>query len=159
MSSSVKPAVNGLMTLMTAVLPVTTTVAVARSNALFVYTAPLTFLITNVMGDANWAELGPSYRIEEQYSIHCELTSYMGGNQDFLDRWDEVLDAWSIATVAIANDPHLTGIPNNGEAVNGPVRVARYSGYNLTSDADPKGNSIGCLEFAVDCKQRVTSLT
>jgi hypothetical protein len=156
MSSSVPAAVDGLMKLMTAVLPETTTVAIGKSG-LQVYQAPLTFLVINVLGDGTPGEMGPSYRIEERYSIMCELTSY-AGDTNFLQRWTEVLDAWATVTVAIANDPHLTGTPNSPN-VNGPVRYAKYTNYSLQADADPKGQSIGCLQFAVDCQQRVTSLT
>ena len=79
MASSVPGAVGALITILTAALPGDATVWFGK--ALPVYTAPLTLQILKVSGDQEPAELGPSYRREETFSIHCELTSF-AGDQD-----------------------------------------------------------------------------
>ncbi len=112
------------------------------------YTAPVTLQVTGITGNQQPAELGPSYKREETYSILCELTSF-AGDQDFPTRLSEVMDNWALITVAVAGDPTLGG----------NVRFAECGDMDFSPKSDIKGFSLGSLTFDVRCSQRITSLT
>lgn len=159
MSSSIGPAVRNFITLMTAVLPNDCTIALMKDQPKF--TGTLTLQITDVIGDQEWAELGPEYKREETFHIMCKLTSF-AGDQDEVARLTEVTDAWSTVTVAVANDMQLTGVPGGDPdnfARTPAVRLAEVGEMEFMPEVTSSGKSVGCLTFAVKCQQRITTLT
>lgn len=154
--SAVPYAVNNFMVLMAAVLPQGSTVELAQPVPK--YTSPLTLRITGVSGDQEWKELGPSFRREEQFNILCELSKWEG-DQDFLARMNEVYAAFETVTVAIGNDPQLTGTPDAVFDQQGSVRLAEVRNLLYVPAADAPGMSLGKLTFDVYCQQRITTLT
>lgn len=156
MSSSFGPAMDGFIALMTASLPATTQVYFGKELA--IYEAPVTLQILGIQGHQDPAELSPTARREETFSILCKLTSY-AGDQKFLDRFHEVMTTWALITVAVANDPHLTGTPGGTGNAQTPVRFAQPISENFMPEANTTGQSLGCLTFEVHCAARITSLT
>lgn len=145
MASSIPGATSALISIATAALP---TAFVWFGKALPAYNAPITLQILNVTGDQEWMEVGPAFRREETYSINCELTSW-AGDQNYQQRMVEVMNAFQTLTLALYNNMTL----------NGTVRLSEVKTLSFTPDADPKGLSLGRLDFAVDCQQRISVLT
>lgn len=110
--------------------------------------APITLQILSVEGDQVPAELGPTYKREETYSIMCDLVSF-AGDQLYVNRLSEVMTSFALITVAIANNPTL----------NSAVRFAEVGDFVFTAHADNKGMSLGSLTFAIRCSQRISSLS
>ena len=104
MASSIPLAVPYFMNLCATALPSDS--LVAFGTVLPKFTAPISLLVTEVVGNQEPAELGPSYRREETYSILCELSSF-SGDQDLPLRLTEVFDAFALITVAVGNDMTL----------------------------------------------------
>lgn len=146
MASSIPGATQALISIATAALP--STAQIWFGKALPVYTAPLTLQILKMSADQEWAFLGPTYKREEIYAIHCELTSW-AGDQDYISRLNEVMNAFQTLTLAIYNNPTL----------NNTVRLCEVKRLDYEPDADAKGMSLGRLDFTVDCQQRISTLT
>jgi hypothetical protein len=160
MSSCMPIATANFLTLMTAVLP-TSGVNVYFGNPMSMYTAPIHLQVYEVEGTQEWAELGPSYRREEMFAIKCKLSSY-AGDTDFLSRMQETYNTFETITIAVANDPTLTGIPNGvitAGGTQGAVRIAQVTNMVFVPKGGANGKSMGELNFDVECTQRITSLT
>lgn len=112
------------------------------------YSAPLTFMITEVTGDQQPAELGNQYKREETFAIVCSLISYQGGVPDFNSMLTSLMANFVLLSQAIANNPTLTGA----------VRFAEVGNFHITPETDANGQSAVTLDFSVRCQQRVTSL-
>lgn len=150
MSTSVPGAVEAWLAMATAALPQGTTIVFA--DVIPTFTAPLTLQLTGVKGDQTSAEIGPSYRREEHYTISCELTSY-AGDQDMLARLSEVFTAFESLLVAVGSQPNLplAGVPQ--------VRFAQITDFSFSAEPDQAGQSIGTISFDVDVQARVESLS
>lgn len=147
MSTSIPLAVPAFIAIATAALPANFQV---RFDTQFdTRIDPKALLVTGVRVTEDAAgELGPNYRHEEHYDIVCQLCS-TAGNDDEATRMAEVYALYDLISVAIANAPTL----------NDTVRTAwtRQLGYSPTHD--PKGFSVGCLDFEVSVTNRATSLS
>lgn len=146
MSSAIPGAVQALISIAQGALPSDATVWFGVP--LPVYEAPITLQILKVTGEQEVAQLGPNYRREETFEIHCCLTSFAGDN-DFVSRMTEVYANFSLLTVAIATNYTL----------NNTVRFAEIRQFDYQPDADGKGMTLGQLDFAVACQVRIESLT
>jgi len=114
-----------------------------------VYISPKRFRITGVRDIRQEpAEIGPNYKREETYIIECEIASIAGG-EDFLGRMSEVFDIFARTTVAVANNYTLDGA----------VRFAQPLEGEYIPDRDANGQTLGILQFGIECAQRITSLT
>src|ERR1700743_3368810 len=168
MASSIPFAVNNFIALMTTLF---TNAGHPEYQIQFgklqqMYTAPITLEILGVdAGDQKPAELGPSYKRDEEYVIECNLCSY-AGDQDFLSRMVEVFDVWEIVTAGIANDPSLTGVPNSpqksfpsstGGVGHSSVRFAQIRNMNFYGKPTTQGKSVGCITFDIHCEARIES--
>jgi hypothetical protein len=145
-SSSLPNALPAFVSIATAALP---TGFQIKEGAIFgPYIAPQALLITGIhfTQDA-YAELGPSYKHEEHYSIQCALCSAQAPD-DQASRLLEVYSSYSLISVAVANNPTL----------NGTIRLAWTRQLDYSMGYDPKF-SVGTLTFEVQCQARVTSLT
>lgn len=118
------------------------------------FSAPTTIEINEVEpADQEPAELGPSYRREELYSIKCKITVFNGegsnGASDFLARMNDCFTVWKALAVAVANDFTLGG----------NVRYAEVGELCYEPTTDGSGRAMGCLTWVIRCSQRVTSLS
>jgi len=113
------------------------------------YSAPLTFMISEITGDQTVAEIGPSFRREETFSLICSLIAYNGGVPDFAGQLQLLMANFTLIALAIGNNPTL----------NGSVRFAEVGNFQITPETDVNGQSATTLDFAIRCQQRVTSLT
>lgn len=155
MSSAIPAAVTSFTALATDSLPSGTIIWFGAQLAK--YTTPLTLQITGISGDSEWRELGPSYRREEAFNIMCNLSSW-AGDQDFPSRMTETMDAFETLSLAVYNDPQLTGtLGGTGSA--GAVRDAEIKDYLFVPTAMTNGGSLGRLTFDVHCVARVTTIT
>lgn len=148
--SAIPGALNEVLSIATAEFPANTTVWYGKE--LPAYSAPLTFQVTEITGDQNWAELGPLYRREETFALVCSLTRYDGGAvtpDTFPAQLDEVMSAFVTFAKAIANNPDLSG----------NVRVAEVGNFQIMSDVDANGFGYSTLDFSIRCQQRVNSLS
>lgn len=147
MSASLPNALPAFMSIAQAALPTDFQVALG-AVLLSPYAAPQTLLVlgANFTEDA-FAELGPTYRHEEHYSIRCNLTSF-AGDRDQLARLAETYALYKSILIAVAAAPTL----------NGTVRLAWCSQLGYTPMADSKGMTFGSLDFEVQCQARVDSL-
>lgn len=146
MASSIPGAVNALISIATAALPAATQIWFGKK--LPVYEAPITLQILEISGEQEWFELGPAYRREEVYAIHCELASW-AGDKDHPSRMAEVMGAFETLTLALYNNGTL----------NNTVRLSEVKMLNYTPDDDAKGWSLGRLDFTVECQQHISTLT
>lgn len=151
MATSIDGAVHALLTMMDptqgGVLPAGALVTFGKY--LPAYEASITFQVTGVrVNEDNIAELGPSYRHEEDFDIEAILAIWAGDN-DQLQRFDDVFTNYNLIETTIANNPTL----------NGNVRVAVVSKGDYTPDQDAAGNTVGELSININCTQRVASLT
>jgi len=112
------------------------------------YTAPLTFLITEITGDQKPAELGNQYRREETFNLVCTLVAYQGGPPDYIDQLTSLMASFVTLSQAIANNPTL----------NGAVRFAEVGNFDIVPATDGGGQGAVTLDFQIRCSQRVTSL-
>ena len=146
MSSSIPNAVQQFITIAATVMPSQSVFWFGK--ALPVYTQPWTLQINEITADQQPAELGPTYRREELFELHGILSSW-AGDSDNISRLNEVFAMFADITVAVANNPTL----------NSAVRFAECSPVQYVPDVDPKGFSLGELNFEIRCSQRITSLT
>lgn len=146
MSASLPSSIPALVTIAQGALP--TNFQVALSKVPPVYVPSQSLLITGVRFSKDaYAELGPTYRHEEQYTVSCSLFSSAGGS-DALARLQEVYSLYTAIQEAIANNPTL----------NATVRLAWPKQQAFTPGADANGLDVGQLDFQVYCEVRVTSL-
>lgn len=147
MSSSIPGAIQAFMTVAGAALPAGSQVWFGKT--LGTYVAPVTLQVNGtVNGRQEPAELGPSYRREEEYEFSCTLTCW-AGDEDFMQRMLDTFTNFGLLTVALANNPTM----------NGTVRFVQVTTLNFTPDSTAPGASSGILAFNVNCQQRITSLT
>lgn len=158
MSSSIGPAVNNLIGIVTAAIPTSLTGEGATQvvfGELSKYEAPVILRILEVTGDADVAELGPNFRREETYSIVCEIDTW-AGDQDYVTRFNDAMTIYNAVTVAVATNPWLStsGLNDSSAA----VRFAEVGNYSIVPHATPIGQSVCSVQFHVRCSQRVDSL-
>lgn len=146
MSSHIPATLNYFIQLCQATLPADRLVYFGKRLAK--YTAPITLQVAGITGDQVVAELGPSYRREETFALHCVLSAF-SGDQQYIDRFNDIFNDWSAITIAVANDPALG---NN-------VRYAEVGNMSYLPEATTHGMSIGDLSFDVRCQVRITSAT
>lgn len=115
---------------------------------LSVFSAPITLEILGWEGEQVPAELSPSARREEEFTIKCCLSSY-AGDKDFSARELTCVTHWNAISVMIGNDYTLGG----------NVRWAQMHEYNFSGVSDADGQALGNLDFSILCSQRVASLT
>lgn len=154
-SSSIPGARANLQALLTTEFDGQPNVQVYYGKTLSQFTSPQTVQILGWTGDQEPAELGPSYRREETFQLHCEIVSWSDGD-DFNARETEVMDLFYTIATTIGNNPTL---PSTYGGTDGAVRYAEVGSFTFTPDMDGSGHSSGTLQFAVHCSQRVTSLT
>src|SRR5215469_12663749 len=151
MASSVPLAVPAFMTLCQNALP---TGFVVQLGTIFgPYVPQQALLITGVhFTKDEYAELGPTYRHEENYNIACELI-YSEGDANQPVAIQSVYALYQDISVAIANNPALPNPPST----TGTVRLGwcRQLDYSPSFDAT-KGWTTGTLSFEVECQARVT---
>ena len=158
MASSIGPAVNNLISIITGAVPSSLAnegdVQVVFGD-LTQYVAPVTLQIMEVTGDADVAELGRNFRREETYSIVCEVVTF-AGDQDYVTRFNDAMTIYNAVTVAVATNPWLStsGLNDNTAA----VRFAEVGNYSIVPHATPIGQSVCSVQFHVRCAQRVDSL-
>ena|ERR1039458_3554721 len=155
MGSSIPAARANLFSLLTTAFAADTTTLVYYGKQLTTYVSPITVQILGWTGDQVPAELGPSYRREETFALAMQINSF-AGDQDFATRETEVMGAFAIISVLVANNYTLPSVAGAG---GGPVRFAEVGTFNFVPEADDNGYSMGILMFDVHCSQRVTSLT
>jgi hypothetical protein len=147
--SSVAPAATSyFLTLARSVLPDDAFVILMKSGTPLVFTAPLTLQVYGFTGSQVPAELSPQARREEEFSIDCCISSYMG-DDDLEARMEEAQAGWDLLSVAIGNDYTLGHI----------VRWAQMAEYSFIPSKDTSGKALGSVEFKVNCQQRIDSLT
>lgn len=158
MASSIGPAVNNLVTIITGAVPATLTGEGATQvvfGDLSQYVAPVTLQVVEVTGNADVAELGPNFRREETYSIVCEIVTF-AGDQDYLTRFNDAMTVYNAICVAVGNNPWLSTSGLNDSTA--AVRFAEVGDFSITPHATPIGQSVCSLQFHVRCSQRVDSL-
>src|SRR5262249_52705136 len=146
MSSVIPSAVPQFITIARGVMPQDAFIWFGRQMSVF--SAPLTLQVISVTGDQEPADLGPEYRREETFEIHCVLTAF-AGDDDHPSRMREVFDQFKVISIAVASNYTL----------NNTVRFAEVGDFNYLPDNDSSGKSIGSLAFQIRCSQRITSLT
>lgn len=145
-SSAIPGAITNLMAQAPAILPPDT--YCWFGGELPAYTAPLTFLVTEAAGDQVPASLGTDYRREETFQLVCSLVAYAGGTPDHVAMTTSLMGAFSLLSMAIANNPQLWGA----------VRFAQVGNFHVVPQTDGNGQSIVQLDFSIRCEQRVKSL-
>ncbi len=117
------------------------------------YSAPVTIEINGIEPVLReWAELGPNYRIEEDYSIRCKITVFMGSGtavSDFLNSMSAVFAVWNALEMAVANDPTLSG----------SVRLSWFDEVNYEPTTDGSGRAMGTITWVVRCQARISTLS
>jgi hypothetical protein len=156
MGSSIPGARTNLQALLEAEFSDQPNVQVYYGKHLSQFVSPQTVQILGWTGDQEPAELGPSYRREETFQIHCEIVSW-AADDDFPSRETEVMALFDSISLIVGNNPTLP--PTYGATSGGAVRYAEVGSFTFTPDMDASGHSSGTLQFAVHCSQRVTSLT
>lgn len=129
-------------------------VTVWFGSELAVWSGPTTIEINGVEpADQEPAELGPTYRREEVYSVKCKITVFNGeganGSTDFLTSMDNCWNVWIALEIAVANDPTLGG----------NVRFAEFGEMVYEPTTAANGAAMGTLLWVVRCQARVTSLS
>ena len=158
MSSSVGPAVNNFISIVTAAVP---TVMPNEGDTQIVfgelskYVAPVTLQIMEVTGNAQVAEIGRNFRREETYSIICEIVTW-AGDQDYVTRFNDAVSVYNAVTVAVAKNPWLSTSGLNDSTA--AVRFAEIGDFTMIPHADVHGQSRCALQFHVRCSARVDSL-
>ena len=114
--------------LLTAAFVDQTNVQVYYGQSLTKFVSPITVQILGWTGDQEPAELGPMYRREETFQIHCEIVSW-AGDQEYGDRETEVMGAFGTLSVLIANNWTL---PSTAGGSDGAVRFAECSTFTFT---------------------------
>lgn len=159
MSSSIPLAVNNLLVMMDpnqgGALPTGSQVIFRKYMPRYI--APVTLQVSEVHGAQSPAELGPTYRREEEYEIHCCL-AYTEGDDNFLNAFNQTMSNFAIVERTIGNNPWLSVASNPGPG-NGAVRFAEILNEDFVPDADSKGFVVGEMTFTVRCQQRITSLS
>lgn len=118
-----------------------------------VFAAPTTIEINGV--DAvlrEWASLGPDYMIEEQYSIKCKLSIFVGEGSaitDFLGVMNSAWSIWETLEIAVANNPTLDG----------NVRLCWFDETNYEPTTDAMGRAMGVISWVIKCEARVSTLS
>lgn len=116
------------------------------------FAEPTTIEINGVSQTQTCAELGPSYRREEEFLIHCKITVFSGEGADSQDHINRMIEAWNVwksLEIAIANNPTL----------NQNVRYAEMASVDDLPSTTPRGSAMHQLTFEVRAEQRVTSLS
>lgn len=113
-----------------------------------VFSAPITLQCFGWTASQEPAELGPNLRREETFDLKLCLSSF-AGDQDFDAREAECMSNWSLITTALGNDGSLGNI----------VRWAQITDYEFSPNANADGQSIGNLDFTVNCQQRIESMS
>lgn len=145
MPSAAPAAVSYLLTLAQNILP---DAFVVFRKRLGVYSAPITVEIYGFSGTEIPAELSPSAKREEEFTIDGCVSSYMG-DDDLIARMNEAEAAWGVLRAAVGVDYTLGGT----------VRWAQVTEYQFTPDTDTSGKSLGSMDFKITCSQRIESLT
>lgn len=147
-TSTAQPdAIQAFLAIATAALPTTTQVWLGK--ALPKYVAPVTLQVNGTInGRQRPAELGPTYRREEEFDILCKLTTW-AGDSDFAQRILDAFASFRLVMVAVANNPTM----------NDTVRYAAAVELNCTPDADAQGFSLAELDFTVNCQVRINTLS
>ncbi len=100
-----------------------------------------------------WVQLGPTFRIEEDFSIQCKITVFSGegagGTTDFLTAKDNVFSVWDTLEMAVANDPTLGG----------NVRISWFDDADYQPAVDAAGRAMGLMTWVIKCQARVTTLS
>jgi hypothetical protein len=162
MASSVPLVVPAFKTLAASALPVGT--QIVHSTILPIYqpgpgevsgqASGMTLQITGVHFSADeFAELGPTYRHEEHYSLLCTLIAWVGVAQDdYAQLTQDVYAAYDDLLVAISNDFTLgltTPIP----------RIAWPRQLDFTTGPDAFGRPAAIITFEIQVQARVPSLS
>jgi hypothetical protein len=117
-----------------------------------VFSEPTTIEINGVSQTQSPAELGPTYRREEEFYVHCKVSVFSGEGADSQDHVNRMIEAWNVwkaLEVAVANNPTL----------NGNVRYAEMVSVDDLPSTSPRGSAMHQLSFELRCEQRVTSLS
>jgi len=117
-----------------------------------VYQTPTTIEINGASQTQTPAELGPTYRREEEFLIHGKISLFSGEGADVIDhlnRMNECWNIWKSLQTAVANNPTL----------NGNVRFAEFSSAEDMPSSTPRGNAMHQIMFDIRCEARVTSLS
>ncbi len=118
-----------------------------------VFSSPTTIEINKVEPVVReWAELGPTYRIEEQYSIQCKLSVFTGQGStlpDFLSSMNSAWSIWEALEIAVANNPTLDG----------NVRLCWFDETNYQPTTDSTGRAMASINWVIKCEARVTTLS
>jgi hypothetical protein len=149
MGSCIPAATQSLFSIFTAAYPLYT---VWVGNELGVFATTDTIEINSVSADQAPAELGPSYRREEVFSVHCRITVIRGDASDPASYLGAMTDAFTIFNgleAAVANNPTLTQV----------VRFAELGEMEYDPTTTAQGMSMAVLSFVVRCSQRVNSLS
>jgi hypothetical protein len=112
-----------------------------------IFEAPITLEILGWHGQQVPAELSPQARREEEFELVCCITSF-AGDQDFDARETEAVTQWNAVSVMIGNDYTLGG----------NVRWAQMATYNFEGIPNADGQSIGVMNFTIECQARIDSL-
>ena len=158
MPSSIPGAVSNLYTILTAAFLDNTDCEVFVGPTLpSKFLPPTRVQILGWTGDQEPAELGPSYRREETFQIHCQIVSASGEQSPMalLNIQTLVMDAFEVLSVLIANNWTL---PSTAGGNDGTVRFAEVGTFDFVPQMTQRGQS-GTLTFTVHCTQRITSLT
>jgi hypothetical protein len=117
-----------------------------------VFAEPTTIEINGVSMTQEPAELGPNFRREEEFLVHCKITVFSGegtSDQDHFNRMNDAWTIWKALQVAVANNPTL----------NNNVRYAEFVSVDDLPTTTPRGNAMHQLAFELRCEQRVSSLS
>jgi len=147
--SCIPAATQSLFSLFSTTFPLYT---VWFGNELGVFATNNCIEINAVSGDQVPAELGPDYRREEVFSVHCRITVIRGDASDPASYLGCMTDAWTTFNaleVAVANNPTLTQV----------VRFSELGEMEYEPTTTGQGLAMGVLTFVVRCSQRVNSLT
>lgn len=150
--SAIPGTVSAFMTLASQTLPAGTTVWFGEELA--TYNTPLTLQITEVQGTQVPAEIGQRYRREETFSLICLLTYFQGGQQ-MVSLLDTVMSNFQLLALAVGNNPQLVQPSDTVQ----PVRFCQVGNFIISPVTDPNGLSAVTLSFALQCAQRVESLS
>lgn len=149
MSSVQFLATQSLFSILSGLFPLDT---VWLGTELGVFQTPTTIEINGITGDQQPAELGPNYKREETFAIHCKITVFSGEGStstDFLNRMSDTWAVFDAIEIAIANNYTLTNV----------VRYAEIGETDYMPTTTQNGSAMGQLTFEVRCSQRVTSLS
>jgi hypothetical protein len=154
--TSIPNAISYLVTLFTTAAPYdpnNTPIMIWLGEELGVFSSPTTIEINGVDPvEREWASLGPNYLIEEDYSIKCKLSAFIGEGSttaDFLSVMTSTWAIWNTLEIAVANDTTL------GEN----VRVCWFDETVYAPTTDAMGRAMAVISWTIRCQARVTTLS